>query len=268
MGVDSAGDTSHRGTGETLAGSPGCNHKAASLVTDLGFDIHLGGRAAKVLNAEVVRELTESDFALLATERGVQPTHVQRITDRHHALARCLATGMSATEAGLVTGYTASRISVLRGDPSFEELISFYQGERAAPVVDLQQRMTSLALDATAELQDRLELDPTSLSTDQLLDTVKLTADRTGHGPQSKTTNLNVNVNLGDRMKAARERVAALPLPGDRATGTRPVSHEASLAPSSQTVLDPYIMKQPQAEGLHRSNSPITIDGEFSEVKS
>lgn len=204
-------------------------------MTDLGFDIHLGGRQTKALHAEVVRELTQSDLALLATERGITPTHVQRITDRHHALARCLASGMSATEAGLCTGYTGSRISVLRGDPSFENLIEFYRADRGAEVLDLQAKFTALAKDATTEIQERLELEPASFGLDQLLDTVKLAADRSGNGPQSKTTNLNVNVNLGDRMKAARERIAAFPPNDDRNNGARSVSHEASLAP---TIID------------------------------
>lgn len=186
-----------------LAGS---NHKAAPLVTDLGFDIHLAGRAPKAVSAEVVRELRESDLALLATERGIQPTHVQRITSRHHALARCLASGMSATEAGLVTGYTGSRISVLRGDPAFEELISHYTSVKSETVADLQERMAQLALDATAVMADRLEETPEVFDNDQLHDLVKLTADRTGHGP--KSTTVNVNVNLGDRLRAARERAA------------------------------------------------------------
>lgn len=203
-------------------------------MTDLGFDIHLVGRAARPLHAEVIRELTRSDLALLATERGITPTHVQRITDRHHALARCLASGMSATEAGLCTGYTASRISVLRGDPAFEELISFYRADRGAEVHDLQQKFTALAKDATTEIQERLELEPSSFGLDQLLDTVKLAADRSGNGPQSKTTNLNVNVNLGDRMKAARER-ASRTLGLEAREGRAQTSHEASLAP---TIID------------------------------
>ncbi len=209
-------------------------------MTDLNLDLHLSGRKAHAIGAEVLRELTSSDLGLLATERGIQPSRVQRITDRHHALARCLASGMSATEAGLVTGYTGSRISVLRGDPAFEELIAFYTNEKAKPVQDLQDRMTSLALDATAELQDRLEIDPEKVSTDQLLDTIKLTADRTGNGPRQ--TNVNVNVNLGDRMKAARER-AALSVPMSQRAGRVEVNHEVSLAPT-------------------------IIEGEFSEIKS
>ncbi len=195
-------------------------------MNDLNLDLNLIGRKATAVGAEVLRELTTSDLHLLSTERSIKPSSVQRITDRHHALARCLATGMSATEAGLVTGYTASRISVLRGDPAFEELIAFYQGEKARPVLDLQERMTSLAIDATSELQDRLELEPASVSTDQLLDTIKLTADRTGNGP--KQTNVNVNVNLGDRMKAARERAALTP----PVRNAGPDSSAPSLAPT------------------------------------
>lgn len=135
---------------------------------------------------------------------------------------------MSATEAGLCTGYTGSRISILRGDPSFENLIEFYKADRGAEVLDLQQKFTALAKDATTEIQERLELEPEKFATAELLDVVKLAADRSGNGPQSKTTNLNVNVNLGDRMKAARERVSA----PAREAGAKAVSHEASLAPA------------------------------------
>lgn len=182
---------------------------------DLDLDIAgVIGRKTRPLHAEVLRELTPSDIGLLATERAIKPSALQRITDRHHALARCLASGMSATEACLVTGYTPSRVSILRGDPSFEELIEFYRGDRGSQVVDLQQRMASLALDATAEIQERLELEPASVATDQLLDIVKLTADRTGNGP--KSTQVNVNVNLGDRMKAARERASKPPPLGNQ----------------------------------------------------
>lgn len=211
-------------------------------MTDLGFDLHLSGRAGKALSAEVVRELTQSDLALLSTERGIQPTSLQRITNRHHALARCLASGMSATEAGLCTGYTGSRISVLRGDPAFEELIAFYQGEKGLPVQDLQEKMASLATDTIVELHERLELAPESFAIGELHDQLKLVADRTGNGPKT-TTNVNLNVNLGDRMRAARERAATTPtssLANGRSLGA-PTSHEAG--------------------------APTIIDGEYTEVK-
>ena len=203
--------------------------KDASLVTDLDLSLHLGGRKPQPLAAEVVRELTSSDLGLLATERGIKPTHVQRITDRHHALARCLALGMGAAEAGLVTGYTPSRISVLRGDPSFEELIAFYTQAKGELVRDYQDKAAIARNMATDLLIERMEDTPESIGNDLALDVAKTFADRSGHGP--KSTNVNVNVNLGDRMKAARERATATP----RVTGPREAGHEATLAP---TIID------------------------------
>lgn len=208
---------------------------------DLGFDIHLGGRAAKALSAEAVRPLTEADLALLATERGIKATHVQRISARHHALARCLASGMSVNDACAVTSYTPSRVSILKSDPAFEELIAFYTRAKGEPVLDLQDRFTALAIDATTELQERLELTPETVSTDQLMDVVKLTADRTGHGPQSKTTNVNVNVNLGDRLAASRQRAAA----AQTSPGLAPQLERPGLLPCEGPVLELQANKEP-----------------------
>jgi len=200
--------------------------KDLSLVADLDFSLHLGGRKAQPLGAEVIRELTSSDLGLLKTERGIKPTHIQRITDRHHALARCLATGMGAAEASLVTGYTPSRISVLRGDPAFEELIAFYTGAKGQAVLDYQEKLAIARNMATDILIERMEDNPETIDAGLALDVVKVSADRTGHGP--KATTVNVNVNLGDRMRAARERAAALP----SREGPGSVSHEPTLAPT------------------------------------
>jgi hypothetical protein len=115
---------------------------------------------------------------------------------------------MSATEAGLCTGYTASRISVLRGDPSFEELIAFYTQAKDVKVRDLNEKLVDVASEAAAILLDRMDLDPDKLNEDFLLDAVKVGADRTGFGP--KQTNVNVNVNMGDKMKIARERATLM----------------------------------------------------------
>lgn len=197
---------------------------------DLGFDIHLGGRAPKAVSAEIIRELTQADLALLATERHIQPSHVQRLTSRHHALARCLATGMSAGEAALCTGYTPSRISVMKGDPAFEELCTFYRSGRSDQVQDLGEKLLSVAHDAATILQERLEDEPEKFNVDALNEIVKLGADRTGFGP--KATQVNVNVNLGDRMKSARERAASGVLPGAiRQLGAGEAGHAAKPAP-------------------------------------
>lgn len=198
-------------------------------MNDLNLELHLGGRAAKQLEAEIVRELTQADLALLATERGIKPSHIQRLTDRHHALARCIATGMSAEEAALCTGYTPSRISVLKGDPAFEELVAFYRSDKANLVQDLGDRMASIALDTAAELHERLSENPASFDVPALLSTLGLTADRTGFGP--KATTVNVNVNLGDRLKSARERAAQASLPAASRSAQGAIDHAVAPAP-------------------------------------
>ena len=51
-----------------------------------------------------------------------------------------------------------------------------------------------------------MQAEEKKISVGQLMELTKLGADRTGHGPQS-STNLNVRVDLADRLKAARQRV-------------------------------------------------------------
>ncbi len=176
---------------------------------DLDLDIaadSLIGRKPKAVHAEVLRELTESDLALLSTERGIKPTHIARLSERHHALARCLASGLSVSDACAITGYTPSRVSILKGDPSFEELIAFYQADKAGPVQDLADKMRQNAMEAQNILADRLEETPEAIAIDALIDITKLGADRTGFGPQSRQTHLHVHTNLADRLSAARQR--------------------------------------------------------------
>lgn len=176
---------------------------------DLDFDL-IGRKESPVL-AEALRPLTGADVALLATERSTQPNAIKRLTDSHHALARCLAQGMKDVEASAVTGYTPSRISILRNSPLFAELVSHYQRVGDVALADLQERMLSVGLVAVEELKTRLEEEPEKIGTATLLEAVKTLADRTGHGPQSKTTNLNVNVSLAERVAEGRRRAQMSP---------------------------------------------------------
>lgn len=165
------------------------------------------GRAPKPITASVVRELEQSDLVLLATEKGSQASAIKRLTERHHALARNIAGGMKVSDAATFCGYTISRVSILQSDPAFKELLEFYREEANRPYRDLHHRLSGLALDAAEELSNRLEEEPDKVSIGQLVELTKMGADRTGHGPQSST--LNVNVDLAGRLEAARKRVAA-----------------------------------------------------------
>lgn len=178
-----------------------------------GMDIDLTmlrtrGRAAKPLIATVVRELDEADLGAVGVEKGVQSNPLKRLSDRHHTLAKNLAGGMPVGEAAVFSGYTISRVSILQADPAFQELLEFYRGQVGEYYRDMHQRLAGLSLDAAEILADRLEESPEEVSIGQLMELTKMGADRTGFGPQTSSTNLNVNIDLATRLQAARERVA------------------------------------------------------------
>ena len=109
-------------------------------------------------------------------------------------------------EASAVTGYSPSYISVLKKDPSFQELVEFYRSNLELAQADVTFRLTALNLSFIGELQDRLEQNPAGMSNSFVLEAVKVLSDRTGHAPMIKS--VNVNVDLAGRLEAARRRAA------------------------------------------------------------
>ncbi len=179
-------------------------------MSDLGLDtVRTRGRAPVHLTAELVREIIPADLELLAAEKGSKTPALKRLSDRHHALARALASGLySPGEAALMTGYDPSRVSILQGDPTFQELLAFYRAEKDRAFSTTQDKLASVAGSALDEIQTRLEDEPEKLSVGQLIQLAALGADRTGNGPTSTQT-LNVNDNTAQRLKVARERLDA-----------------------------------------------------------
>jgi len=156
------------------------------------------GNLAKPFSVELTRELSAADIAALALPRGAKPSPIARIHASHHALARCLASGMKATQAALITGYSASRISILQRDETFAALVRDYRDEAKATFADLAERMNGMSLDAIEILHDRLHAEPQEFSIPMLLDVVKAFADRTGHGP-GQEVHLKVDRDFIDR---------------------------------------------------------------------
>ena len=159
--------------------------------------------------------LTQADLRLLQTEERGRSTDgavrpLERLTNRHHALARLLATGSCTQgEAGIIMGYADATISILKQDPSFQQLITFYQNEVAEEFRGFQAQLAGVAEDALAELHSRIE-DPETrkeLGAAFLLDVVTKIADRTGHGTSSTTkVEGTVVLDLAARMKQARQQ--------------------------------------------------------------
>lgn len=170
------------------------------------------GRATVPLVVELVGELTPADLTLMASEREV-PTAtplIQKLRDRHHHLASCLAQGMTDAEASAITGYDISRISILKNDPSFKALLADKRCIENATLAEFTARASVLALTAMNNLQEKLEDDANPLPASMELEIAKSFADRTGHAPVQKSLNINANVDLGSRLSEARKRLQAV----------------------------------------------------------
>lgn len=171
------------------------------------MDLRLRGRAKKAITAVAEDELSDLDIESLMTERAIKPPAVKKLRDRHHALARMLAEGMDEGTCAIALRYDSSRVSVLKGDPAFQELVRHYRNLVNDEFLDMQKKLASLGVDAADILQERMEETPDEISTPQLMQLLTIAADRTGNGPSSKTE-VNVKVGIADRLAKARERSA------------------------------------------------------------
>ncbi len=166
------------------------------------------GRAPVAVHSAVTRELNASDIVLLGGEKGSRAKPLVRLRERHHALARNIASGMKESDAAAISGYDLSRVSILKGDPAFKELIEFYREDVTRAYANLHEVLAGMSLDAALIMRERMEDDPDKLKSEIVLDIMKSGADRTGYGPSS-TQQVNVNVNLASRLEEARKRIAS-----------------------------------------------------------
>lgn len=224
----------------------------------------LRGRKQRALAAEPVRPLTEADLAFLTSkERATAPKPLMRIRDRHHAIARMVANGMSNGQISLISGMDPSRISVLRTDPTFKELVSDYQSIDAGLQAEFMERATTLTLTAMESIQDDLEDPERDLPTSTKLEIAKFGSDRIGHGPVTKTSNVNVNVELATRISTARKRALLDVTDAEFTTlpsraSARPLEPELPRAQPSRPVNE----TDPPPAARRAPGSPVSPSGE------
>lgn len=152
-----------------------------------------------------VREVRQDEMKMLEAPRE-KARPLRRIGERHHALARALASGMPDWQASATTGYDHAYISILKADPTFRELLEFYRDKTNVQYEDMHAQLAGLSFDAIVELRHRLEEQPEKLRSEELKELIRLGADRTGFGPSSRQE-VNVNVGLAERLERARQRV-------------------------------------------------------------
>jgi len=133
-----------------------------------------------------IRELLV-DEQLPKKEVSATPV-LQRLRHRHHLLARLIAQGTKDGDVAAISGYDPSRISVLKSDPAFKELIAHYKTQVDEVFISVHERLLTLGLSSIDEMTDRIEANPESFSTQDLMELIKLSADRIGAGPSKNVT--------------------------------------------------------------------------------
>lgn len=132
---------------------------------------------------------------------------VQKLRTTHHELARMLAIGYKDVDVARITGYSQSRICILKTDPMFQELLAHYSAQRDSIVTDVGARLRGLSLTAMETLQERIEDDPDSVSINDLRRLAEMGLDRTGYGPTAKVeTRSVVAIQTLEEIKAAIHR--------------------------------------------------------------
>lgn len=148
-------------------------------------------------SASFVRDLTEEDMVIQReTKLGSVTPAIKRIKDTHHTLARLIAEGKRGVEISAITGFSQSRISILKNDPAFAELIEFYREQVGGVYLNVHERISAVAIEATAELHHRLVEEPEAVKTSELIEIAKFAHDRTGFGPTTKSVSKNVSLTL------------------------------------------------------------------------
>lgn len=102
---------------------------------------------------------------------AVQPGSIKRIRDHHHLIAKLVAKGMRTGDIAREVGYSISRISILKNDPAFRQLVEMYRCNldqlEAAAFFDLKKKAALLLATVLDHRQDHYEEDPDSISPEQ-----------------------------------------------------------------------------------------------------
>jgi hypothetical protein len=158
------------------------------------------------------RTLTRADLALLSEKRPAQT--LQTLRDTHHRVARAVAAGLKTHEVATHCGISLNRVSMLKKDPAFTELVAHYRGivtaEYVRSVDSFMEVATSNMLKAAVMISDKLDdaIDKGEfLPTRDLIAIHDTGADRFGYGKMQK--NLNVNVDFASQLEKARRRSSA-----------------------------------------------------------
>ena len=162
--------------------------------------------------AKSIRSLTPADVANpLAPLNSFPISPIKAIRATHHRLAQLLAAGLSDIVAARLCGFSVEKVRAYRdNDPAFQELLQHYAVTQDEVWTDFHRLADDLNFDMLSRLRELLDEEPDRFSPSVLLDAIKTLSDRTGRAPVNRNLTLNANVDLSDRMAAARARRMAI----------------------------------------------------------
>lgn len=136
----------------------------------------------------------------------------EKVRIRHHAIARLMAAGKKRSEVSEIVGVSAATLAILERSPAFQSLLLEYMNMLDAEAIDAYQRLQIVGNLGIDELTDRITSRPTTFKNSEVLELVKLAADRTGLGPTTKQVTLNGRLSPADirAVKATRPVVEAV----------------------------------------------------------
>lgn len=199
-------------------------------------DIFVGRSPAGrgLLVGEVREMLPEDLLELESMPKGSETPALNKLRASHHALAKLLSTGTSNIDASRMLGISQSRISILRNDPSFKDLITHYAGIQEIAFIGMQEKLAQVGADTLEVLHERVLDDSDKIATDVLVKIAEMTLDRTGHGKQSNINvkSLTLSVEDLERIKGVQNENVIQISQADRSALIRQISNQAPAADS------------------------------------
>lgn len=183
----------------------------------------------------------EVDDILTGLQPSDEPGSLKKLRERHHSVARLMASGLSQSLVAAMAGYTPSYLSILLNNPAMKELVELYRIQNGAGSQVIGEKLRSIAMQSVEEIESRLrtEAGRKAMSVQDLATVGKLGLDRSGHGPTSTQHVVREDhlldhariAELSQRARASssslivpvREVRAALALPKPRDDAAEPV---------------------------------------------
>ena len=156
------------------------------------------GAVAQPLLMEVIREITVHDLMRLGDAPKTAVPVLQKLRATHHRQAKLLAEGKSVKDVAIIVGCTPQRLTQLQVDPTFSQLVSFYQDQINSSMIEdaarLKDKLVDIGEMAVDEIRDRLENDGQrrSMPTHILKQIAEMALDRTVAPPKTSMPNTNV----------------------------------------------------------------------------